>query len=268
MKLAISNLAWDMTNNDDIYKYLNETEFKGIEIAPAKLFKNFPLEQIEEAAEYADTIKPKYNLEIASFQSIWFGRDENIFSSDNERQILLAHTKKVIIFAEQMHCKNIVFGCPKNRAYTGVLDFNIACAFFNEIGSFAEQHNTVIALEPNPVIYNTNFLNTTDEALAFVKKISCPGLKINLDLGTVIYNKEDIAKIFKDISLVNHIHISEPYLSLIQKRELHGEIAHLINTSGYNNWISIEMKMQANISDVKNTVQYVKSIFAVESIWH
>ena len=43
--------------------------------------------------------------------------------------------------------------------------------FFNILGDYAKLKNTVIALEANPDIYGTNFINTTKEAFSFVKKL-------------------------------------------------------------------------------------------------
>ena len=65
-------------------------------------------------------------------------------------------------------------------------------------------------MEANPPIYNTNYINTTTEALALVKKIGSKGFLVNLDLGTMIENKEALNVIAEDINLINHVHISRP----------------------------------------------------------
>ena len=47
-----------------------------------------------------------------------------------------------------------------------------------------------------------------------------------MDLGTVIENEEDIISIIENnYDKINHIHISEPNLESIQKRELHKKLA-------------------------------------------
>jgi sugar phosphate isomerase/epimerase len=153
-----------------------------------------------------------------------------------------------------------VFGCPKNRAYPGRFDAETAHSFFYSLGSFALEHNTVLAIEANPVIYNTNFLNTTSEALDFVKKINCEGLKVNLDFGTIIQNNENIDDYSDDIFYINHIHISEPNLELIQKRSEHKKLADMLKEKCYSGYVSIEMKNH-DIEKVHETLLYVKSVF-------
>jgi sugar phosphate isomerase/epimerase len=264
MNLAISNIAWDHKDNEGMYSLMLQEGFHGLEIAPQKIFPEFPFVQKDKAINFTELLKAKYGIDIVSIQSIWFGKNENIFSSNEDRCHLIEFTKAVIIFAENINCPNIVFGCPKNRSYIPPLNIEIALSFFNEIGKFSEMHNTVIALEANPAIYNTNFINTTKEAFKFVKQVNCHGLKVNLDLGTVIYNKEDLPGLFENISLVNHIHISEPYLDIIKKRELHNELVELLLKKNYDKYVSIEMKDCQDIIAVQDAVRYIGSIFNVK----
>ena len=261
MKLSVSNIAWNESFNDTIYEYLAQEDYTGIEIAPKKIFPNFPDVNPDELIEFKNSINKKYHLIISSMQGIWYGITENIFSSAQERAFLLDYTKKIIISAEYLECKNIVFGCPKNRAFAGKLDNGIAESFFYELGCYAEKHNTVIALEPNPIIYNTNFLNTTKDVIDFISNANCYGLKINVDLGTIIYNNEKLDNIIDNITFINHVHISEPNLEHIQKRAIHEELALILRDNKYKNYVSIEMKEQNNINKVMDVIKYIKSIF-------
>jgi sugar phosphate isomerase/epimerase len=260
MKLAISDIAWDNKDSEAVYTFLADEGFFGLEIALPKIFPDFPLVQKDEVVKFRELLKSRYGIGIVSIQSIWFGKNENIFSSDDERKYLIDFTKKIIVFAETVKCPNIVLGCPKNRSYIPPYDKEIARSFFYEIGSFAEAHNTVIAIEANPVIYNTNFINTTKEAFEFVKLVNCHGLKVNFDLGALICNQENLLDILENISLINHIHISEPYLDIIKERSLHYSLMNLLASKNYDKYISIEMKNCEDITDVYNTVRYIKSI--------
>ena len=218
---------------------------------------------------------------------------KKFFGSVEERNELIEYTKKAIDFASIINCDNLVFGCPKNRNIQNENDYEIALKFFKTIGEYAQQKHTVFAIEPNPTIYNTNFINRTSEALEFIKQLSTDGVKINYDLGTVIENNEDINKqafdIVKDIDckavkvnvdlgtiiennenieiieenihLVNHIHISEPNLESIQKRDMHNKLKNILNKNNYDKYISIEMKNQNDIEKVKDVVNYVKGVF-------
>lgn len=262
LKLAISNIAWDKINDQRMYEYLKNEDITGLEIAPTRLFEKEPYEQLNQRKEYAKMLKSKYNLDIVSMQSIWFGKTQNIFESDVNAKELIQYTIKAIDFAEAVGCTNLVFGCPKNRNIRNYNeDYIKAIKFFKEIGEYANKKKTVIAIEPNPTIYNTNFLNYTEQAIQFVKEINLGGIKVNYDLGTVICNDEKLEILKNNIDLINHIHISEPNLEIIKQRKVHEELAKILKESNYSKYVSIEMKKNEKIEDLEKTIEYVKNIF-------
>lgn len=260
MKLAISNIAWDSENNEKVYRYLSDKGFSAIEIAPTKLFPSNPYSHIEEAKEYAKNLYDEYGLSICSMQSIWYGQNGNIFHSDNDRLELQEYTFKAVDFAVAIGCKNLVFGNPKARNRDNESCDDKVAEFFCNIANYAVEKGTYIALEPNPTIYNTNFINYTQQAFDYCNSINNNNLRVNVDLGTVICNKESLDCVKKNIHLVNHIHISEPYLAKIEKRELHKQLREL----DYNNYISIEMGNQNNINDLFEVIDYVSEVLGNE----
>lgn len=262
MNLSISNIAWANEDDNQIYAFLKEQGFSGIEIAPTRIFQEAPYNDLEKARNFAITIKQNYGLIISSMQSIWYGKSEKIFSSKEERQVLVDYTKKATDFANIIDCRNLVFGCPKNRVSENENDMNIAISFFRELGEYAKLKNTVLSIEPNPTIYNTNFINYTSQAFEIVKAVKSDGFKVNIDLGTIIYNKEDLKIIEDNIELVNHVHISEPNLALIEKREFHCELANILRQANYEKFVSIEMGKCENLDEVKETIKYIKEVFS------
>lgn len=261
MKLSISNIAWTEKNDKDIYIKMKEYGFGGIEIAPTRIFLEKPYDKLKEAKDFAINLKNKYGLNISSMQSIWYGKNEMIFGSKEERLELLEYTKKAIDFANTIGCKNLVLGCPRNRVIKDNDDRDIAISFFYELGEYAKLKNTTLSIEPNPIIYNTNFINYTSEAFEIAKDVKSDGFKVNIDLGTIIYNQEDLQMISDNIDLVNHIHISEPNLALIEKRKLHDQLAEILKQNKYEGFVSIEMGKRDNLEEVKQVIQYIKEVF-------
>lgn len=261
MKLSISNIAWGKENDKLVYQYLKKQELAAIEIAPTRIFPFNPYDSLVEAINFRDELYNKYGLKISSIQSIWYGRSEKVFGSTAERQQLIDYTKKAIDFASALECHNLVFGCPKNRVIASIGDYDIALEFFFELGEYAAQKNTVLALEANPVIYHTNFMNKTEDALDMVKRISSSGCLVNLDLGTMIYNEENLDIISDSLHFINHIHISEPNLAIIEKRELHKALARVLKDS-YTGYVSVEMGKQNDITNVFDTVTYIREVFS------
>lgn len=260
MKLSISNIAWTAEDDKLMYAFLQTAGFSGLEIAPTRIFPENPYNQLGAAADFSDQLKEDFQLEISSMQSICYGRNEAIFGTASEREAIFDYLKKSVDFAAAMKCSNLVFGSPKNRII-GANQMDGAFDFFGKLGQYAESKGTVMALEPNPDIYGTNFINTTQQAIDFVKEAAVTGLKINLDLGTFIHNKESLNLISDHLPLMNHIHISEPYLEKIEHRELHRELAILLRELEYDRFVSIEMKNLNDIEMVKETVLYLKETF-------
>ena len=261
MNLSISNIAWSEESDITVYNLMNKLGFSGLEIAPTRIFPEAPYEHLEDAAKWSEELKSDYKFIVPSIQSIWYGRSEKLFGSSEERQILLSYTKKAVDFAEAVGCRNLVFGCPRNRQMPESGNIETAEVFFKEAGDYAYDHHTVLALEANIPIYNTNFINRTKDALDLISRVGSPGFMLNLDTGTMIENREEVSVLEGNTHLINHVHISEPGLDPIRKRELHSQLAELLRHNDYKGFVSIEVRKQENTESLADMMEYVKSIF-------
>ena len=261
MKLSISNIGWSADNDSAIYNKMKSMGFKGLEIAPTRVFPENPYDRLEEAKKWAESLKAEHGFEVPSMQSIWYGRNEKLFGTKEERSAIIDYTKKAIDFAAAIHCKNLVFGCPRNRNMPEGVDRENAIEFFREIGNYAAEKGTVIGMEANPPIYNTNFINDTKSALDLIEEVASEGFKLNLDMGTMIENSEDVSVLKGHEECINHVHISEPGLKPIEKRELHNELAALLKTSAYKGYVSIEVGCQEDLGELYEMMKYVRDIF-------
>lgn len=222
MKLAISNIAWSREIDDIMYGLLQKNNIKGIEIAPTRIWDNPELVTKKQALDFKNKLKT-YGLEVVAFQSILYGKLFNLFSNEGKLYLM-----KMIDLASYFGNIAIVIGSPKNR---NCKDMKMAISFFKELNSYANNRVT-LCIEPNPVEYGTNFINTTKQAIKFAKQT---GIKINLDCGTIVMNDEDI-KVNTDI--IGHIHFSEPYLEPLTNLEMFKELKNI----DYKGWYSIESK--------------------------
>lgn len=260
-KLSISNIGWEPEEDDLIYEIMQKHGFTGLEIAPTRIFPEDPYNKYIEAKSWSEKVKRKYGFVIPSMQSIWYGRQERIFGTIEERKILIDYTKKAIDFAVAIGCKNLVFGCPRNRRLPESSDSQIAVDFFGELGDYAAKKGTIIGMEANPPIYNTNYINDTVAALDLIDQVASVGFKLNLDVGTLIQNNEDVTDLIGKIHLVSHVHISEPGLKPIKERNLHIELNRILETEDYRGFVSIEMGRPENISVLEDKMDYIRSVF-------
>lgn len=265
LKLSASNLAWDIAKDKETLDRLKELGFRGLEIAPSKLFSETPYTKLEESKKYADYVRTDFGLSVCSMQSIWFKRSENIFSSEKDRRTLLDYTFEAIDFAANIGCKNLVFGCPRNRAIPSGLSkkeaVSIFTDFLKEINSYASKKDVYFLLEANPTIYNTNFLNTTSETAKLIDTLKLSNIRLILDFGTIIQNREKIEDVAKYLPLVKHVHISEPFLSSPKHRRKHTQLANLLRESHYSGYVSLEMKEPDNPDDLIKMLDYLKETF-------
>lgn len=261
MKLSASNIGWKKEFDNEMYAWMAESCIEGLEIAPTRIFPENPYDMKREAGAWAEQLKSVYKFEISSMQSIWYGRSENIFSSKEEREILFEYTKQAIDFASVIECGNLVFGCPRNRSFSEGADISVAEEFFGRLGDYAYLQGTVLAMEANPTIYNTNYCNRTNQAFELVKRVASKGFKVNLDVGTMIANEEGTDLLYGQVDMINHVHISEPGLALPERRGLHDDLAVLLLKEEYNGFISLETKTQNDIVDVKSSMEYISSVY-------
>lgn len=259
MKLAVSQIAYAPEDELQALATLQSLGFTGLEVAPPRIAGPEPYNSPEKAAAFSLEAQTGFGLYICSMQSIWFGQTGNMFGP--ERQQLLQYTKQAIAFAQAMGCPNLVFGNPKNRMLPQGENGGTAVSFFKELGDFAARHGCVLALEANPPVYGTNFMNTTADALAMVNQVGAAGCLLNLDFGTIIINGEDVAALQGQVKHIHHVHISEPELALIQPREGHKQLARLLREEGYDGYVSIEMKQQP-LENVKRAASYLAEVFA------
>jgi len=263
MKLSISNIAWDGSEDFEVYKLMKKYGFVGLEIAPTRLIPDKPYDRLDEAEKLAKEFRSGYNLEICSMQSILYGRDEKIFENEENRRSITEYLIGAMDFAAAVSCGNLVFGSPKNRCLAKEEDYEVAVAFFEELAEYALKKGVVIAIEANPKMYGTNFINYTKEAVKIVKDVNSKGFRVNLDFGTIIANGESIDEIAGYMEYINHVHISEPGLSPLSQRGEHRELACLLREKLYKGFVSIEMKkdQKDSLDIIEKTMNYIAEVF-------
>lgn len=151
--------------------------------------------------------------------------------------------------------KNRIIEDPEKQAAIGI-------SFFKQVADYAQEKGVYFSIEANPSIYGTNYINTHLEAINLIKEVNHPHFRLNLDLGTMIENQEDVLSTLEmALPYTQHIHISEPYLEVIQERPLHQQLRDCLEQHKYQHVVSIEMKNPGNTATVLATLDYVAKLF-------
>ncbi|MGY5332319.1 sugar phosphate isomerase/epimerase family protein [Pseudomonas protegens] len=246
MRLAISNIAWDVSEDIAIADLLNRYSIDAIDIAPGKYFPDPTAAKDEEIAKVKQWWFDR-GIEITGMQALLFGTTGlNVFGTPDSQKALLNHLDAVCRIASGLGATRLVFGSPKNRDRSGLDDeqvMNIAVPFFTSLGDIAQKHGVIICLEPNPSCYGANFMTTSAETARVVKRVNHPAIKMQLDTGAITINGESATAVLgNDASLIGHIHASEPDLLPLGDRETdHQSIASAISRFLPDHLISIEM---------------------------
>ena len=146
------------------------------------------------------------------------------------------------MIANKLEVKNLVFGSPKNRLIreNTIVSENYKIQVFKEISNLAKDNDCIICFEPNPSEYGCNFITRTQDAIDFIKKINSSSFKLNLDISTIIMNNEDLEDILKkNLSFIQHLHISSPYIRGILDLD-NQNISKLLRKYKYEKIITME----------------------------
>lgn len=270
MRLAISNIAWDIEQDDLVAELLINHNINAIDIAPTKYFPD-PLKATDIHVSKVKAYWDAKGIEITGMQSLLFGaQGMNLFGSDSSRIEMLTYLDSICRIASGLGAQKLVFGSPKNRDRLDLSDEvvdNISNVFFNELGDIASKHGVIICLEPTPSHYGANFMTTTLDTFNIVRLINHTAIKMQLDIGAIITNKESIDSILNyALSNIGHIHISEPNLGVIGDLGVDHQIYAKAIKSKIDNEsvLCIEMlvtQRKLSLMSIDRAIKFVKKIY-------
>lgn len=216
MRLAISNIAWDVAEDEAVAGLLQRYQLDAIDIAPGKYFPQ-PTQ-----ATSADTRRVKdwwaaRGIEITGMQALLFGTTGlDVFGPPASQDAMLHHLDGVCRIGAGLGASRIVFGSPKNRDRSALTDAQtaaVALSFFRRLGDIAAAHGVMICLEPNPTCYGANFMTNCGDTAQVVQQIAHPAIRMQFDTGALTINGEDPTAVLQtSAALIGHVHASEPKL--------------------------------------------------------
>lgn len=246
MRIAISNIAWDVGDDEAVAALLHQYNVDAIDIAPGKYFPD------PRQATPADMLRVRdwwayRGIEITGMQALLFGTTGlNLFASPEIQSAMLAHLDAVCRIGGGLGATRLVFGSPKNRDRGGLSDAQtetVAVEFFRRLGDSAGAHGVRVCLEPNPPCYGANFMTTSAETAAIVKQVDHPAIRMQLDTGAMTINGEaPEAVIAYYAALIGHVHASEPNLATLGDGGCdHHAVGRILNATLPEQIVTIEM---------------------------
>ncbi len=216
MRLAISNIAWDVAEDELVALLLKRYGVDAIDIAPGKYFPR-PAEATTQGILKVKQWWSNRGIEITGMQALLYGTTGlNVFGPAESQRALLAHLDVVCRIGDTLGASRLVFGSPKNRDRRGLSDaesLEKATAFFRRLGQVAASASVMVCLEPNPPCYGANFMTTSAETAQVIEAVGHPAIRMQIDTGAMTINGEAPSTVLSHYAhLVGHIHASEPSL--------------------------------------------------------
>ena len=247
MRLAISNIAWDVDQDKDVAGLLQRLHVEGVEVAPTKIWPK-PLDATREELRRYRRFWESRGIQIVAFQALLFGRsDLTIFDSEQRRHATLDYLGGIISVARELGATALVFGSPKNRSI-GSLPADeawaVAVEFFRRVGERAGEDSVAVCIEPNPPEYGCDFITNSREAVELVRAVGSAGFRVHIDAGALAMAGEQPDRALDHaFPYMHHFHISERHLKPIGTTGVdHAACAKALADLGYRRWTSVEMR--------------------------
>ena len=267
--ISISNIAWDVSIDQEVSKILINNGVSHIDIAPPKYFKN------PSKVTHEDILKVKNywvdkGIAPLGMQSLLFGTQGlNVFGSLDIQDKLLSHLSDICYIGNNLGARKLVFGSPKNRDRALLNDketLETAVNFFNRLGNIAKRESVVICLEPNPTCYQANFMTNSLETAEVVNAINHENIRMQLDVGAMNINEESPNDIIKYVSpWIHHIHISEPQLAPLNINNVyHRKASEAIRQYLPNIPMTIEMlttNTSMSLKEIEQSIHVIKKVY-------
>jgi D-psicose/D-tagatose/L-ribulose 3-epimerase len=216
VRLALSNIAWDVSEDDDVAQLLTKFDIDAIDVAPGKYFPD-PANTRKADIAKVRTWWSERGIEVTGMQALLFGTTGlNVFGTADIQAALLDRLAAVCRIGEALGASSLVFGSPKNRDRSGLSDkqaLDEAVYFFQRLGDIAQAHGVVVCLEPNPPRYGANFMTSSAETVHVVNAVGHRAIRMQFDTGALAISGETPEVVLGNSAhLIGHVHASEPDL--------------------------------------------------------
>lgn len=267
MKLAVSNIVWKEEPLQLLLHFLRELRCDGVELAPSSFWPE-PVRANSWERQQLRRQMVDAQLELVGFHALLFTRpDLLLFGSPSVREATLQYLAETAGLCAELGGKVLVFGSPRNRC-RGQLSPSEALAraadFFSQLAVRVEDLGVVFCIEPlGPD--ETDFITSTAEGLRLVHEVDHPSFQLHLDAKALIAANEDFDRAFLQAQpWLLHFHVGDPGLAPPGTlRDDHFAIGQALRTSGYDRYVSIEMRSGFGPARevIQRSVEYVREAY-------
>ena len=269
MKFAICNEIFQGWKIDEAMAFAKKSGYDAIEIAPFTIANNVADISSERRKEIRQTAE-QIGIEISGIHWVLV-QTEGLHLTHPDAAVRECTSKyfcDLVDFCADLGGKYIIVGSPKQRNLMEGVSYEQAWKFatdvFRDSVSKATQRGVTICFEPLAPA-ETNFINTAEEAIRFVKQLNTIHFKIILDVKAMCSEAKPIPQIiaesWPDFAYfhANDKNLKGPGFGEVDFKP----IADALKSAGYDGYVSVEVFKFEEGAEVIATksIEYLKKTF-------
>jgi len=247
MKFAICNELFEGWEWPRVCRFVKETGYDGIEIAPFTFAPHAGALSAEERSRIRMTAE-EAGLAIVGLHWL-LAKTEGFHIAHPEAAVRRKTADYLMLLSDlcaDLGGKIMVFGSPKQRdvppALAPALAREYAKVTFQDILPHLAGNGITLCFEPLAP-QETNFINTASEARKLVEEIGHPNFRLTLDVKAMASERRPIAQIIKEHApWLAHFHANDPnLLGPGFGEEDFAPILASLKEIGYGGFVSVEV---------------------------
>lgn len=243
IRLAVSNIAWKGDDHASRLALARSCGAEGVELAASLLWEE-PAKATPAQRSEARRVVSDAGLSVVGLHALTFTRpDLKVFGTDAERAALKDYLRAMGELCRDLGGRTMVFGSPTARR-RGSLPADEALSraadFFRSVAE--DLSGSQLLIEPLAPA-ETDFIVTSDEGAALVRRVNHPSFALELDGRAMAETGGDYAAFTRHKDLLRHVQTSDPGLTEPGTQGIdHGPIGSALRASGYSGWLTLEMR--------------------------
>jgi D-psicose/D-tagatose/L-ribulose 3-epimerase len=281
MKVCVHMSMFCKTWSDDIIPYLKKVKELGFDGAEISLFGNSD-ERIKEALLFAKEI----GLEVICGTGVSSDTDPSS-QDENVRQNAVKYLKQCVdklALVDGKYLNGVLYAPWQGFSDVAKAErWDNASKVLKEVGIYAKSKDVTLNIE---VInrFETDFFNTIDEAVEFLKLVDLDNVKLLVDTFHMNIEEDDIYKALeKNISHIGCVHVSENHRGVPGTGHIDwNRIISILKKNQYAGFIDMETFVESDtevgkalfiwngknripFEEAENGLNYLKSIIGVKN---
>ncbi len=267
MKFSICNEIFQNWKLEDTLAYAARIGYQAVEIAPftlANAVTDVPAAERQKIREVA----ARNRIEIAGIHWVLV-KPEGLYlnhTDESIRERTARYFTDLVNFCADIGGKIMVVGSPKQRNVLPEVAREQAWAWavntFKPATAQAQKRGVTICIEPlSPA--ETNFINTAEEAIKFMRELNSPNFRIILDVKAMSSESKPIPQIIRESAPhFAHFHANDKNLKGPGFGDVDFKpIAAALKEVNYNGYVSVEVfKFEEGPEAIATrSLQYMKS---------